>query len=301
MYCTLTYQVSKELIPLQSQSLHQTHQGSLPAPDSSHSHEIFTVPHEQTHIMDECDISLSDSSHCYTDILLSIPPLDSFFNSDPSPHNIEFNMGENEMLCHSHSSDATAKHNNTVSILEDTSFSSCGCLQSVLLSLSNLHAVVGNSLISSSDSIFAAARNGLFICESLTMTQCSCQSSSLSTLLMLCVAILQQVYNAYELLAIPPTQLFTGAVDGIDKKMALSIKIGDMEFTDIGHSPSIMKAILKMEKAKAERICVELEKMAASISPCGNFSGAGKDETMVQESLIRLIEVFRGRFITEVI
>ncbi|KAA8576938.1 hypothetical protein EYC84_006971 [Monilinia fructicola] len=108
-------------------------------------------------------------------------------------------------------------------------------------------------------------------------------------------------YNAYELLAIPPTQLFTGAVDGIDKKMALSIKIGDMEFTDIGHSPSIMKAILKMEKAKAERICVELEKMAASISPCGNFSGAGKDETMVQESLIRLIEVFRGRFITEVI
>ncbi|QSZ35107.1 hypothetical protein DSL72_007971 [Monilinia vaccinii-corymbosi] len=291
---------SKDSMAPQPQSLHESHQGSIPTPESLLSHEVFKLPQEQTHVMDEGDMSFSDPSHCYTDILLSIPPLDSFFGNDDPPHNVEFGMGDHEVLERSHGSEAPIQLSNTVPFFENTSLNTCGCLQSVLLSLLNLHAVVDNHSISSFDSIFAAARNGLFTCESLTLTRCACHPSSTPTLLMLCVAILQQVYNAYELLANPPHEFFTGTVDGDNKKITLSIKMGDVEFTDIGNSPSIMKAILRMEKFKAERICVELEKMATSSSQFGNFTGTGKHEVMVQDSLVRLIEASRVRFVSEV-
>ncbi|TGO45492.1 hypothetical protein BCON_0387g00010 [Botryotinia convoluta] len=272
---------------------------SVSAPEIPTSCQPISALHEPTHVIDEYDISFHESSHYYSDSLLSLPPLDIFFDNENPPHDINFNIAGDESHEQLHGSEVPSKENNLDPILADRISGGCNCLQSALLSLSNLHAVVCGNLKSSLDGIFAAARNGLFICETLTLAQCSsCELSSTSTLLMLCVAILQQVYNAYELLA-NSAGLSMEGLNGADKKMTLSIKIGDMEFTDIGHNPSILNAILKTEKAKAERICVELEKTVTN-AQCRDPAGVGKEETMVCDGLVSLIEIFRGRFITEV-
>lgn len=299
VYFRLTSLVHKDLVTLQPQSRHQKHNRSVSAPEIPTSCQPISALHEPTHVIDECDISFHESSHYYSDSLLSMPPLDIFFDNENPPHDINFNIGGDQSHEQSHGNELPSKENKLDPMLADTISGGCNCLQSALLSLSNLHAVVCGSFNSSLDGIFAAARNGLFICETLTLAQCSsCELSSTSTLLMLCVAILQQVYNAYELLA-NPAGLSTEGLSGTDKKMTLSIKIGDMEFTDIGHNPSILNAILKTEKAKAERICVELEKTVTN-AQCRDSAGVGKEETMVREGLVSLIEIFRGRFITEV-
>lgn len=111
------------------------------------------------------------------------------------------------------------------------------------------------------------------------------------------MAILQHVYSAYELLG-HPSKPSTEGSDGIGKKMAFSIKMGDIEFADIGHNPSIMRVILKMEKARAESVCVELEKMITG-APSRDAPGAGKDDKMVREGLIGLLGIYRERFTTE--
>ncbi|TGO55464.1 hypothetical protein BOTNAR_0244g00020 [Botryotinia narcissicola] len=289
----------KDLVTLQPQSRYQKHNRSVSAPEIPTSCQPISALHEPTHVIDDFDISFHESSHYYIDIILSMPPLDIFFDNENPPHDINFNIGGDESHEQSHGVEVPSKGNNLDPMLADRISGGCNCLQSALLSLSNLHAVVCGSLDSSLDGIFAAARNGLFICETLTLAQCSsCELSSTSTLLMLCVAILQQVYNAYELLA-NPAGLSTEGLNVADKKVTLSIKIGDMEFTDIGHNPSILNAILKTEKAKAERICVELEKTVTN-AQCRDSAGVGKEETMVREGLVSLIEIFRGRFITEV-
>ncbi|KAF7953948.1 uncharacterized protein EAE97_001346 [Botrytis byssoidea] len=289
----------KDLVTLQPQSRYQKHNRSVSAPEIPTSCQPISALHEPAHVIDECDISFHESSHYYSDSILSMPPLDIFFDSENPPHDINFNIGGDENHEQSHGVEVPSKENNLDPTLADGLSGGCNCLQSALLSLSNLHAVVCGSLNSSLDGIFAAARNGLLICETLTLAQCSsCELSSTSTLLMLCVAILQQVYNAYELLA-NPAGLSTEGLNGADKKVTLSIKIGEMEFTDIGHNPSILNSILKTEKAKAERICVELEKTVTN-AQCRDSAGVGKEETMVREGLVSLIEIFRGRFITEV-
>ncbi|KAM0305875.1 hypothetical protein ACHAO8_011105 [Botrytis cinerea] len=295
----LTFPGPKDLVTMQPQSKQQKHYRSVSAPEIPSSCQPISALHEPTHVIDECDISFHESSHYYSDSLLSMPPLDIFFDNENPAHDINFNIGGDESHEQSHGDEVPAKQNNLDHILVDRISGGCNCLQSALLSLSNLHAVVCGNNHSSLDGIFAAARNGLFICETLTLAQCSsCELSSTSTLLMLCVAILQQVYNAYELLA-NPDGLSTEGLHAADKKMTLSIKIGDMEFTDIGHNPSILNAILKTEKAKAERICVELEKTVTN-AQSRDATGAGKEETMVRDGLVSLIEIFRGRFITEV-
>ncbi|KAF7888644.1 uncharacterized protein EAF02_003185 [Botrytis sinoallii] len=289
----------KDLVTLQPQSRYQKQNRSVSAPEIPTSCQPISALHEPTHVIDECDISFHESSQYYSDSLLSMPSLDIFFDNENPPHDINFNIGGDESHEQSRGSEVPSKENNLDPIFAERIPGGCNCLQSALLSLSNLHAVVCGNLNSSLDGIFAAARNGLFICETLTLAQCSsCELSSTSTLLMLCVAILQQVYNAYELLA-NPAGLSTEGLNGPDKKMTLSIKIGDMEFTDIGHNSSILNAILKTEKAKAERICVELEKTVTN-AQCRDSVGVGKEETMVREGLVSLIEIFRGRFITEV-
>ncbi|THV51150.1 hypothetical protein BGAL_0121g00140 [Botrytis galanthina] len=259
----------KDLVTLQPQSRHQKHNRPVSAPEIPTSCQPISALQEPTHVIDECDISFHESSHYYSDSLLSMPPLDIFFDNENPPHDINFNIGGDESHEQSHGNELPSKENKLDPMLADTISGGCNCLQSALLSLSNLHAVCS-----------------------------SCELSSTSTLLMLCVAILQQVYNAYELLA-NPAGLSTEGLSGTDKKMTLSIKIGDMEFTDIGHNPSILNAILKTEKAKAERICVELEKTVTN-AQCRDSAGVGKEETMVREGLVSLIEIFRGRFITEV-
>ncbi|TGO84958.1 hypothetical protein BPOR_0446g00010 [Botrytis porri] len=290
----------KDLVTLPPQSRYQKHHRLVSAPEIPTSCQPISALREPTHVIDECDISFHESSHYYSDSLLSMPPLDIFFGNENPPHDINFDIGGDESHEQSHGSEVPSNNeNNFDPILADRISGGCNCLQSALLSLSNLHAVVCGNLNSSLDGIFAAARNGLFICETLNLAQCSsCELSSTSTLLMLCVAILQQVYNAYELLA-NPTGLSTKDLNGADKKMTLSIKIGAMEFTDIGHNPSILNAVLKTEKAKAERICVELEKTVTN-AQCRDPAGVGKEETMVRDGLVSLIEIFRGRFITEV-
>ncbi|KAK6612164.1 C6 finger domain-containing protein [Botrytis cinerea] len=265
----------KDLVTMQPQSKQQKHYRSVSAPEIPSSCQPISALHEPTHVIDECDISFHESSHYYSDSLLSMPPLDIFFDNENPAHDINFNIGGDESHEQSHGDEVPAKQNNLDHILVDRISGGCNCLQSALLSLSNLHAVVCGNNHSSLDGIFAAARNGLFICETLTLAQCSsCELSSTSTLLMLCVAILQQVYNAYELLA-NPAGLSTEGLHAADKKMTLSIKIGDMEFTDIGHNPSILNAILKTEKAKAERICVELEKTVTN-AQSRDATGVGK-------------------------
>ncbi|TEY71797.1 hypothetical protein BOTCAL_0086g00150 [Botryotinia calthae] len=274
----------KDLVTMQPQSKYQKHYRSVSAPEIPTSCQPISALHEPTHVIDERDISFHESSHYYSDSLLSLPPLDIFFDNENPVHDIDFNIGGDKSHEQSHGNEVPAKKNNLDHLLVDRISGGCNCLQSALLSLSSLHAVVCSNNHSSLDGIFAAARNGLFICETLTLAQCSsCELSSTSTLLMLCVAILQQVHNAYELLA-NPAGLSTEGLHASDKKMTLSIKIGDMEFTDIGHNPSILNAILKTEKAKAERICVELEKMVTN-AQSRDPAGVGKEETMVRDGL----------------
>ncbi|KAM3064757.1 hypothetical protein ACMFMG_012070 [Clarireedia jacksonii] len=293
----------KDITVLHPQTLHRKHQRSTSDPQNSNSRSTCQPPavmHESTDIPDD-NISFHEASQFYSNSPLSIPILDSFFENDNFIHNINYKIDRFEATEQSHGNDLPSKPKNLDPLLEKSVSGSCSCLQSALFSLFSLHSIVRSNFASSLDSIFAATRNGLLVCETLTLAQCSsCQPGLTSTLLIICVAILQQVHNAYELLS-NPTELSIDSEGDTDKKVALSIKIGEMEFTDVGNSPSIMKAILKIEKARAEKICKELLETTTSNNQSKCVSRvAGKEEEMIQDSMIGLLEGFRGRFKSEV-
>ena len=285
---------------LNQQSPHQKHQRSISAPQGSTSRSTYpssTVQQEPPGILND-DLSFSESFHYYSNSLPPITSMDLLFESETPAHDVNFETGGNEGSKQQQRSELCSKLAHLDPALKTSAFTNCGCVQSALSILSSLYGIVHGSSASSLDSILAVARNGLFTCETLTLARCSsCQSGSSSILLLLCVGILQQVHNAYELVG-NPAKLSVECGDRNGKKMAFSIKIGDMEIADIGHSPSIIHAILKMEKARAERVCVELEKMATDAQH-GDLPGVGKEETMVRDGLIGLLGVIRGQFTIE--
>lgn len=283
---------------MHQQSEHQEHQISTSDPQSSTSrstYQSFSIPQEPTGIPND-DLSFSEYFQDCSNGLPPIPPMDFFFESDTPTHDVSIELGGNNASKPQQGSEMYSEPANLDPSLETSALTKCGCVQSALLSLSSLYAVVRRNSAASLDSIFATARNGLFTCETLTLAKCSsCQPGFATTLLLLCVGILQQVHNAYELVG-NPAKLSAEPVHG--KKLALSIKIGEMEFVDTGNSSGIMQAILKMEKARAERVCVELEKMATDAQN-GDLSGVRKEGMMVCDGLIGLLGVFRERFTTK--
>ncbi|PMD46159.1 hypothetical protein L207DRAFT_523582 [Hyaloscypha variabilis F] len=125
--------------------------------------------------------------------------------------------------------------------------SQCSCLVSALSTLSNLHEL-GQPMTCTKTTLdlnrtLSTTRDSLLICEKIS----DCRSCSRYTMLMFCVTILQQIAICYEILCF--------SISGNHLSPPLSIKIGDMEFSEVAYAPGIMQAVLSGECKKASGVC----------------------------------------------
>ena len=128
--------------------------------------------------------------------------------------------------------------------------SECSCLVSALSILSKLHEL-GQPMACTKttldvNGILSTTRDSLLICGKIS----DCRSCSRYTMLMLCIMILQQIIICYEVLP--------SSINGNHVSPPLSIKIGDIEFSEVAYAPGIMQAVLSGERKKASRVCESL-------------------------------------------
>ena len=123
------------------------------------------------------------------------------------------------------------------------------------------------------------------ICE----TSGSCQRCPKTVMLMLCTAILQRVAICYEALS----------SNSCNDSISFSIRMGDMDFSEVANNPSIMKAVIQGEKKRAQNVCetlrVESLRFQKSIT-----SGKSLDEPtkgIRSEELTKLLDVAREKFV----
>ncbi|KAH6696636.1 hypothetical protein BKA61DRAFT_710288 [Leptodontidium sp. MPI-SDFR-AT-0119] len=288
--------VSVQTSALQEMSQKPQHRPQSSALESEYQTSLLL--HKQANITGDT-LPFYDSFQDYGERLLpdlSSQTSDFLFESDSEALDVNFAFDDNETSVQHGRNGLSSKPVPLETAFKSSSSNTCGCLQSPSTTLLTLHDIILSNLSSSSyDSILSAARSGLSECKRLASAKCnSCQPSSTSSLTMLCVAILQHVYRLYEFLE-HPSEFATDKSDKTANKIPFSIKFGDMEFADVGHDSSIMRVILKMEKARAQTVCVELEKMVGG----DTAHGAGKDDKMVRDGLVTLLHIYRGRFATE--
>lgn len=288
--------MSVQTSALQEMSQKPQHRPQSSALESEYQTSLLL--HKQANITGDT-LPFYDSFQDYGERLLpdlSSQTSDFLFESDSEALDVNFAFDDNETSIQHGRNGLSSKPVPLETAFKSSSSNTCGCLQSPSTTLLTLHDIILSNLSSSSyDSILSAARSGLSECKRLASAKCnSCQPSSTSSLTMLCVAILQHVYRLYEFLE-HPSEFATDKSDKTANKIPFSIKFGDMEFADVGHDSSIMRVILKMEKARAQTVCVELEKMVGG----DTAHGAGKDDKMVRDGLVTLLRIYRGRFATE--
>ncbi|TVY18716.1 hypothetical protein LARI1_G002855 [Lachnellula arida] len=294
--------VAGDTVSVQTSTLNHKSKGRLQTSALESEYQASLALHEQANTTGD-SLPVYDSFHYYSDRLLpdlSSQTSDFLFESDSEALDANFAFDNNETAIQQQGSELSSKSVPLEPAFKHSAPTTCGCLQSTTLTLSTLHNIVLSNSTSSYDSILAAARSGLSECRRLASAECNfCQPSSTSSLIVMCVAILQHVYRLYELLD-HTSRVAADTSDKMENKIALSIKFGDMEFADIGHDPSIIRVILKMEKMRAQAVCVELEKMVAvDSSGEGEVHGAGKDDKMIRDGLITLLGIYRERFAAE--
>ena len=170
------------------------------------------------------------------------------------------------------------------------SASACNCHATALSTLSSLHADLETTSALPFDSgelnaILATCRHAVMICEAAG----SCQRCPKTVMLMLCTAILQRVAICYETLS----------SNSCNDSVSFSIRMGDMDFSEVANNPSIMKAVIQGEKKRAQNVCerlqVESVRFQKSATP-----GNRPDESIEgvrSEELAMLLKVTREKFV----
>ena len=108
-------------------------------------------------------------------------------------------------------------------------------------------------------------------------------------MLMLCTAILQQVAICYETLS----------SNSCNDSISFSVRMGDMEFSEVANNPNIMKAVIQGEKKRAQNACenLQVESMRFQKSIKSGNRSDEPTEGVRSEELTMLLKVTREKFV----
>lgn len=175
-------------------------------------------------------------------------------------------------------------------VSQGRSASACNCHATALSTLSSLNAdLEATSTLSFNsrgwNAILATCRHAITICE----TSGSCQRCPKTVMLMLCTAILQRVAICYETLS----------SNSGNHSIPFSIRMGEMDFSDVASNPSIMQAVIQGEKKRAQNVCegLQVESRRFRKSTTSGNRPAGPNEGVGSEELTMLLKVTREKFV----